>query len=126
MNFVDKCRQTAKKIYSEKNTAAFIISIILIIFFIIAVIAGIRGCASKPKKAKELPVKEDLSFSPTEEFLEPKYSPLSGDYYFSRMNEKKWDAEEVERWFTMPDQNTVEELSAKNDKIIDTLLGELP
>ncbi len=126
MNFTDKCRQAVKNFLKEKSSAAFIISIILIVLFVLAVIAGIRECASKPKKTKELPVKENLSFSPTEDFLEPKYQSLSGDYYFSRISGKKWGDEEVKQWFTMPDKDTVEKLSQQNDKMIDTLLGDTP
>ena len=51
---------------------------------------------------------------------------LTEDYYFSRVTDDKWDAEETDRWFSRPDTSNINELGNANNALVDELLGAAP
>lgn len=54
-------------------------------------------------------------------------SPVIPDGYITtRKTEKNWSEEEIEKWFTLPDETEVEQLSETNDRIIQDIIGAAP
>ena len=61
-----------------------------------------------------------------EELVIPPSAELPKDYNISRKTEEKWTTEETDKWFTVPSDREVENLSKANEKIIDNILEAAP
>lgn len=98
------------------------------ILLLLSTIAFILGAVDETKKAKPdtFVFPDTIPYSAVEEFFEPKKENLTEDYYFTREQSSQWTDEEFNKWFTVPDKETVEELGKSNDKIADEILGVAP
>ena len=69
---------------------------------------------------------EAIPFSAVEDFFKPKKENLTEEYYFTREQSSQWTDEEFDRWFTVPTNETVEELGKANNKVTEEILGAAP
>ena len=52
--------------------------------------------------------------------------PNASESIFSRTTEEKWSQEETDKWFTVPTEKEIENLSNANDKIINSIVEAAP
>ncbi|WP_407397319.1 hypothetical protein [Treponema sp.] len=125
MQALDNIKERVQNFLQENTKLTVAVSAILVSF---AVLAFIVGAISEPKKKK--PEKnffpDSIPYSAVEEFFEPQKENLTEDYYFTREQKSQWSDEEFDRWFTVPDNSTVEELGKANEKVADEILGAAP
>jgi hypothetical protein len=72
-----------------------------------------------------------LSASPVPLFLQnplipPEAPAIPDDYLLYRERKRAWSDEEVERWFTAPDDKLLRDLHEANNKMISDLLKAAP
>lgn|SRR5574344_108000 len=112
--------ENIKKIFSEIKMKTLLISI-LIVFMTLCAIAVLLFQRNKPRiltEQKKLVLDQSL--------LVPKGPAVPDDYITSRKTPEKWNEDDVEKWFTLPDNHEVKKLGESNDKIIDEIIGDAP
>lgn len=123
MKQIDGAVSAVKKFVAKEGRFVCTVSVMLILFFVIALVVMIVQCVNKPgPKAQPF----DVEFVPDASFMQPAYGSSNEDYYFSRLGRTKWDEDEVKRWFTMPDDSSIEDLSRANDSLVDEITGAAP
>lgn len=58
--------------------------------------------------------------------LIPDAPQIEKDYYPSRITENQWQKDEVDKWFTYPDEDVMKDLAESNDKIVKDIIGAAP
>ena len=124
MEKIDEAVERIKHFVSEKGKLTVLLGGILIFLFVSAVITAIVQCATRPKKvpvitAGQLPVS-------TDDLLAPQYGSFTEDYTFSRISDDKWSSDEVDRWFTNPNDSVIEDLGSANDALVNDITGAAP
>lgn len=125
MQPLDNIKERIENFLQENTKLTVAVCAILIAF---AVLAFILGAISEPKKQKTKKniFPDAIPYSAVEDFFEPKKENLTEEYYFTREQAPQWSNEEFDRWFTVPDKSTVEELGKANEKVADEILGAAP
>lgn len=106
----------------EKPLISALIGIFSLLFFAAFVIILIQ--TSEPK-APTPTFKKD-SFSADAKLLIPSAPEAEKEYYPSRIVKNAWEEKDVEPWFTMPDDDTLDSLKDANDSIISDIIGAAP
>lgn len=114
--------ETVKEFLSERKKAV-LISAILVLLFCAALI--VLAIVPQPKKNEAAPYRAE-PFIADQELLLPQGFSVPQSYSVGRQNAEGWDESEVERWFTRPDADAVEKLSAANDAMISEITGAAP
>lgn len=125
MEFLERLKAGIKDFLEENTKLAVAISVVLTVALLGAVVA-VAFQDPLPKKKKKADIKPPHPYEAVQEFLPPKGSNLTEDYYFSREQNPKWSDEEFNKWFTVPTEKDREELSEANENLINELLGEVP
>ncbi len=113
---------TVKALFSGRKKYVAFISGTLILMTCIALTLFI---AQKSKKTRRVPAAE-RTFSPTQELLAPDGPQEQKDYIASREAKDAWSDADIERWFTPPSDNEIEDLRRANDKIVSDIVGASP
>lgn len=77
------------------------------------------------KKSEEL-VKQNHEIEFDQELLIPKGPVVPDEYVLSRVTGNKWSSEEIQKWWTSPSNDEVQELSQANDRIVNGIVGAAP
>lgn len=128
MKFSNSIENFKKKLHSLKETIINLYKenkkitlIIAVLFF--AILISIIILINYPKKDKKI---EEQNIVLTEELIIPKGPELPKDYNINRKNKENWNKEDSEKWFTIPTEKEIEDLSKSNDKMIDEIIGVAP
>ena len=105
----------------EKPLLLAVIVLVVFLFFAGLIILMIQ--TTPPKKA---PVQEAEPFTADSPALIPDSPNIEKEYYPSRITENQWSHEEINKWFTFPEDDAMAELEKANDKIIDDITGSAP
>ena len=105
----------------EKPVLFAVIVLIVLLFFAGLVILMIQ--TTPEKKAEPRQVEKFEQDSP---LLIPDAPDIEKDYYPNRITENQWSKEEINRWFTFPEDETMKELEKANDKIVNDILDAAP
>lgn len=108
--------------FARKKPLIFALMCLLILLFILALV--ILLIQTSPEKKVKVPLQE--RFEADAPVLYPDSVDIEKDYYFSRTSENQWEKEEVDKWFTYPDDESMKELADSNDKVIKDILGAAP
>lgn len=76
------------------------------------------------KKKNNIPEAKKLVLE--QPLLVPDGPTVPKGYIYSRTTEKNWSDEQIEEWFTLPDEEEVEKLGHANDRIINEIIGAAP
>ena len=102
------------------------------ILFICGILVLMTLCAlvvltcSTNKKESKREVSEQRKINPEETLLIPSGPAVPDEYVTSRKTEESWSVEDVEKWFTVPDEGEVNKLGESNDSIVNEILGAAP
>ena len=89
-----------------------------------AIIALVAGSAKAKNSEKNPPEEKKLVLD--QPLMIPPSPSIPDGYITTRKTEKKWSEKEIEKWFTLPDENEVEKLGDSNDRIINDIIGAAP
>ncbi|MBQ0039325.1 MAG: hypothetical protein KBS64_02720 [Treponema sp.] len=126
MEALDNLRERVENFLHENTKLTVAVCGILLVFVVLAFILGAVTNNGNPKKEEPVIFPDTIPYSAVEEFFEPKKENLTEEYYFTRPQTSQWDDEEFDRWFTVPDKSTVNELGKANEKVADEILGAAP
>lgn len=120
-NFKEKLhslKETIINFYKENKKITLIIAVLFC-----AILISIIILINYPKKEKNI---EEQNIVLTEELIIPKGPKLPKDYNINRKNKENWNKQDSEKWFTIPTEKEIEDLSKSNDKMIEEIIGVAP
>lgn len=97
-------------------------SICILIVLFIAGLAVLFIQTSPEKQRSEI----SEHFEADAPLLIPDAPNIEKDYYPSRTTENQWSKDDVDKWFTYPDEDVMKEISDSNDKIVRDILEAAP
>ncbi len=118
----DTLGDTVRDFIHEKPLISAMIGIFVLLFFAAMVILMIQ--TSKPAASAQTFRTEP--FSADAKLLIPAAPEGEKDYYPSRRIKNAWTEEDVEPWFTKPDEETLKNLEKANDAIVSDIIGAAP
>lgn len=133
----EKIKTLYEKIKNFFSTSSKLtLSLLGIICFLVlsAIIISIVGLNLNSKNKNKANIssflssqEEDFSqFVQVENFINPQSKTFTQNYYFSRDLRQKWNEQELNEWFTVPNEENIKSLSESNDKIINNIIGAAP
>lgn len=117
----DDIKDTVSDFAQEKPLLLAVIILIVFLF-----IAGLVILMIQTAPAKKAVPKEPEPFTADAPVLIPDSPDIEKDYYPSRVTENEWSEEEIKRWFTFPEDETMASLEKANDKIASDITGAAP
>ena len=106
----------------EDKRRTIIICLCLILMCLCAVLALCLSSSGTKNKSKV----EEKKLILDQPLLVPDGPSIPDGYITSRKTEKNWSEEEIEKWFTLPDEGEVEKLGDTNDRIVQDIIGAAP
>ena len=103
--------------------------IILVVFTICAFIIFTAHACSVPAKKEEKKVRTATvmeKFTPDQDIIKPDGPQTQNGYALSRNPKPQWTEKEIEEYFTVPNEENLEDLKKANDNLIDEILGAAP
>ncbi len=118
-------KETVKKIQSflQKDTKKTFIACGVLIFLCLCAIIALAASSNKKEKQKSLKEQPLVLDQP---LLIPSAPGIPDEYITTRKTEKNWKEDEIEKWFTLPDEEEVQKLGDANDRIIQDIIGAAP
>lgn len=124
MEIIDNIKANAED-FIEKNSKLTVAIICILIFLSLTAIFILLGNLGNDKAIKKIDLPEEV-FSKKEEFLPPADIKMTEDYYFSRITEDAWSDEELNRWFSVPNDSNMKALEDANDTLINKITEAAP
>ncbi len=124
MEIIDNIKANAED-FIEKNSKLTVAIICILIFLSLTAIFILLGSLGNDKAIKKIDLPEEV-FSKKEEFLPPADIKMTEDYYFSRITEDTWSDEELNRWFSVPNDSNMKALEDANDTLINKITEAAP
>ena len=124
MEIIDNIKANAED-FIEKNSKLTVAIICILIFLSLTAIFILLGSLGNDKAIKKIELPEEV-FSKKEEFLPPADIKMTEDYYFSRITEDTWSDEELNRWFSVPNDSNMKALEDANDTLINKITEAAP
>ena len=124
MEIIDNIKANAED-FIEKNSKLTVAIICILIFLSLTAIFILLGSLGNDKAIKKIDLPEEV-FSKKEEFLPPADIKMTEDYYFSRITEDTWSDEELNRWFSIPNDSNMKALEDANDTLINKITEAAP
>ncbi|MCR5764271.1 MAG: hypothetical protein K6G00_12900 [Treponema sp.] len=124
MEIIDNIKANASD-FIQKNSKLTVAIICILVFLSLSAIFILIGTTGNNKTVKKINLPEEV-FSKKEEFLPPADIKMTEDYYFSRITEDTWSDEELNRWFSMPDDTNMKALEDANDTLINKITEAAP
>lgn len=113
-----------KETLAGNKKMAITVMAILIVMTISAVV--ILVIAAGNKTATTVATETERQFNATQTLVVPPSPVVTEGYIYSRDRHGKWTEKDAETWFTMPTQNTIDELAGANDRIANEITGAAP
>lgn len=104
---------------NRKKTIIVCCGLIVIIFCVLIAIC-LKDTKSKKNTSGTRPLVLD------QPLMVPSSPVIPDGYITTRKTEKNWSEEEIEKWFTLPDETEVQLLGETNDRIIQDIIGAAP
>ena len=117
----DEIKESISDFAHENPILLSVIVLIIFLFFAGLIILMIQ---TTPEKKVEVQAVEP--FTADSPVLIPDSPDIEKEYYPNRITENQWSKEEINSWFTFPEDEAMKELENANDKIIDEITGAAP
>ena len=124
MEIIDNIKANAED-FIEKNSKLTVAILCILIFLSLTAIFILLGSLGNDKAIKKIDLPEEV-FSKKEEFLPPADIKMTEDYYFSRITEDTWSDEELNKWFSVPNDSNMKALEDANDTLINKITEAAP
>lgn len=112
------------KEFSQSHKKQMLVLLGSICGFVLAMLllSVILSFSSKPK-----PENLENIVPPLEEpLIMPKEPGMNGSFQYYREQKSEWTKEDVDKWFTQPDDSMIVEIEDANNTIISDILGVAP
>ena len=96
----------------------------ILVFMTLSAVIVLTCSTKKTEKVRE--VSEQRKINPDQSLLVPSGPVVPDEYGTSRETKDSWSREDVEKWFTVPDENETKKLGETNDMIINEIIGAAP
>lgn len=117
-NVVDFC---SEKWEEQRILCIAVLACVFLIIFLLVLIPVLSQDKMSPADFSDIPQVE------IEPFLSiPEEPRIEDDYVITRKNVNHWSSEAVEKWFTEPDDEMLDDLQKANEKLIDDMLEVVP
>ena len=117
----DDIKERISDFAHEKPLLLAVIVLIVFLFF-----AGLIILMIQTSPEKKVQVQEPEPFEQDAPVLIPDSPNIEKEYYPNRVTENQWSKDEINRWFTFPEDEAMTELEKANDKIEDEILQAAP
>lgn len=119
-------QQISEKIqnFLQENAKKTIIVCSLLILMVLCAIISL--CAGNSKTKEKQKIADEPKLVLDQPLQIPSAPSIPDGYITTRKTEKKWPQKEIEKWFTLPDEDEVEKLGESNDRIINDIIGAAP
>ncbi|MBP3773000.1 MAG: hypothetical protein J6I53_09995 [Treponema sp.] len=117
----DELKESISDLTREKPFLFAFIGIIVFLFIAGLVILMIQ---TTPVKKTEMQAPEP--FTQDSPILTPDSLDIEKEYYPTRIPENQWSKEDINTWFTYPEEETMAELEKANDKTVEGIIGAAP
>lgn len=94
-------------------------------FVVLAFIALVVFIVQKARSPKTISVPE-RELVTNNKLLTPDAPYIQNDYITSRNTKDNWSEEEIQKWFTSPQTNELNDLHHANNKTVSDILGAAP
>lgn len=118
---VDDIKESISDFAHEKPVLLSVIVMIVFLFFAGLIILMIQ---TSPEKKPDYEAPEP--FTADAPVLIPDSPEIEKDYYPSRVTENQWSKDEVNTWFTYPEDDMMNGLEKANDKIVKDITDSAP
>ena len=102
----------------EKPLLVAVIGIIVFLFF-----AGLIILMIQTTPVKKAEIQQAEPFTADNPVIIPDAPDIEKEYYPNRITENQWSQDEINKWFTYPEEESMKELEKANDKIVDDITG---
>lgn len=109
--------------YLSQNKKRTLVLCTLLIFMTVSAIVILSRSMPTSVKEKKKPQR---SLVLDESLVPPKGPEVPDGYITARRTADKWNAEEINKWFTEPDKAELDNLASSNDRIIEDIIGAAP
>ena len=115
--------KTGLDVFYKKYPKRFftVLSIILVALFLSVTVYGKVFI----KKAV-IPQREIYNFDLDQDLLTPAEPLFREEYYLSREQKEKWSDEDIQEWFTIPNEYMIEKLHDDNTRLIQGIMEGSP
>lgn len=115
--------KTGLDVFYQKYPKRFftVLSIILVVLFLSVTVYGKVFI----KKAV-IPQREIYNFDLDQDLLPPAEPLFREEYYLSREQKEKWSDEDIQEWFTIPNEYMIEKLHDDNTRLIQGIMEGSP
>ncbi len=115
--------KTGLDVFYQKYPKRFftVLSIILVALFLSVTVYGKVFI----KKAV-IPQREIYNFDLDQDLLPPAEPLFREEYYLSREQKEKWSDEDIQEWFTIPNEYMIEKLHDDNTRLIQGIMEGSP
>ena len=124
MEIIDNIKANAED-FVRKNSKLTAVILCIFVFLSLAAIFILIGSTGSNKKVKTISLPEEV-FTKKDEFMPPADIKMTEDYYFSRIAGDSWSDEELNRWFSMPNDSNMKALEDANAKLINKITEAPP
>lgn len=116
-------QKTGLDVFYQKYPKRFftVLSIILVVLFLSVTVYGKVFI----KKAV-IPQREIYNFDLDQDLLPPAEPLFREEYYLSREQKEKWSDEDIQEWFTIPNEYMIEKLHDDNTRLIQGIMEGSP
>lgn len=101
-----------------------LLSVIVLVVFLF--IAGLIILMIQTTPTKTVEYQQAEPFTADAPVLIPDSPDIEKDYYPNRITENQWTQDEVNKWFTYPEDETMSGLEKTNDRIIKDITDSAP
>lgn len=118
-------KENIKDFFSDSTKKTICICFLLVIMtFCALVILFIQFAKLDSKKSENSD--EQIKLVLDQELLVPNGPEIPNDYETNRKTPDKWSKDDVQKWFTLPDEQELKKLGESNDNIIEKITGAAP
>ena len=89
-------------------------------------VLGILSFALVKEVKKTAEIKKENELVLDQKLLAPKGPVVPDEYSLSRVTSDKWSSDEIEKWWTVPGDEDVQEISDANDRLVNGIIGAAP
>lgn len=111
------------KNFLETNKKITVTICAILIFMTLSAII-VLCCSKKSHKKQQKTTEKTLILD--QKLLIPQGPTVSDEYNTARKTQKQWSQQEIEKWFTTPNEQELQKLSDANNKTISDIIGAAP
>lgn len=125
--FKEKIPDSKKRLLIFSSTVVFLLMLIILLTVLIRSCSSTTEIADSKNKNTQVQSTDEYSgITLSQEIIKPDEPSLPDDYYLFRQRNEQMSQEDIDKWFTKPDETMINQLHQENELIIQDLLENTP